>query len=100
IGLQVRTQAKLKVRQPLRSARVATARLAELDAGARQLLTEELNTLETEVVPLDSAAQYVEFRVKPSFRALGQRGLGKEAQTLKKTMAAMPSEAAGALAAK
>ena len=100
IGLQVRTQAKLKVRQPLRIARVITARLTELDDSSKEQLAEELNTLSVEIVPIEGASQYVELRVKPSFRALGQRGLGKEAQALKKTMAAMAAEAAGALATK
>ena len=100
VGLQVRTQAKLKVRQPLRSARVISARLGELDAASRQQLTEELNTLGTELVPFEEASRYVEFRIKPNFRSLGQRGLGKEAQALKKSMATLASDAAGELASK
>jgi isoleucyl-tRNA synthetase len=100
VGLQVRTQAKLRVRQPLRSARVVTARLDDLDASSREQLGEELNTLSVEVVPLEQASRYVTFRVKPNFRTLGQRGLGKEAQALKKTMAALSEAAAGDLAAK
>jgi isoleucyl-tRNA synthetase len=100
IGLQVRTQAKLRVRQPLRSARIVTARLDDIDASSREQLGEELNTLSIEVVPLEQASQYVTFRVKPNFRTLGQRGLGKEAQALKKTMAALAESAAGDLAAK
>ncbi len=100
IGLQVRTQAKLRVRQPLRSARIVTARLGDLDASSREQLGEELNVLSVEVVPLDMASQYVSFRVKPNFRTLGQRGLGKEAQALKKTMTALTPEVAGDLAAK
>lgn len=99
VGLQVRTQAKLKVRQPLRSARVVTAR-RDLEASAREQLKEELNVLDVEIVPLEQASHYVEFRVKPNFRTLGQRGLGKEAQALKKAMGALASEAAGALATK
>ena len=99
IGLQVRTQAKLRVRQPLRSARIVTARLGDLDASSREQLGEELNVLSVEVVPLEQAGQYVSFRVKPNFRTLGQRGLGKEAQAIKKTMGALPSSDAGALAA-
>jgi isoleucyl-tRNA synthetase len=100
VGLQVRTQAKLRVRQPLRSARVVTARLDDLDASSREQLGEELNTLSVEVVPLEQASRYVTFRVKPNFRTLGQRGLGKEAQALKKTMSALSEAAAGDLAAK
>lgn len=56
--------------------------------------------LSVEVVPLDEASQYVRFRVKPNFRTLGQRGLGKEAQALKKAMGALSEDAAGELAAK
>jgi isoleucyl-tRNA synthetase len=100
IGLQVRTQAKMRVRQPLRSARVVTARLGDLDASSRDQLAEELNVLSVDLVPLEQASQYVSFKVKPNFRTLGQRGLGKEAQVLKKSMGALPEAAAGELAAK
>jgi isoleucyl-tRNA synthetase len=100
IGLQVRTQAKLKVRQPLRSARVITARLADLDASSKRQIAEELNALDTEFVPVENASTFVELRVKPNFRSLGQRGLGKEAQTLKKTMASLAAGEANALASK
>jgi isoleucyl-tRNA synthetase len=99
LGLQVRTQAKIRVRQPLRSATLVTARpdaVAESDAAQ---IADELNVLETRFVPMSEAADYVEFRVKPNFRSLGSRGLGKEAQALKKTMGAMTSREAGALAA-
>src|ERR1019366_8050971 len=78
LGLQVRNQAKIKVRQPLSTTHVITTHLQELDPSVKQ--------------------QYAEFRIKPNFRTLGQRGLGKEAQALKKTMGAMPSARAGELA--
>ncbi len=77
-----------------------TARLDDIDASSRAQLGEELNALSVEVVPLEQASQYVTFRVKPNFRTLGQRGLGKEAQALKKSMAALAESAAGELAAK
>jgi isoleucyl-tRNA synthetase len=98
LGLQVRNQAKIKVRQPLSTTHVITAHLQELDASVKEQLAEELNTGETHFVPMERASQYVEFRLKPNFRSLGQRGLGKEAQLLKKTMGAMPSATAGVLA--
>jgi isoleucyl-tRNA synthetase len=101
LGLQVRTQAKIKVRQPLRAARIVTATPGLIDASAAALLMQELNVeREVETYGVENADEYVEFRVKPSFRALGQRGLGKEAQSLKKTMGAMSSKDAGALASK
>jgi isoleucyl-tRNA synthetase len=98
LGLQVRNQAKIKVRQPISKAHIITTHLQELDASVKKQLAEELNADETTLVSMDDAAQYVEFRLKPNFRSLGQRGLGKEAQALKKTMASMPSALAGDVA--
>jgi isoleucyl-tRNA synthetase len=101
LGLQVRTQAKLKVRQPLRAARIVTAHPDVIDGSASRMLVEELNVAEdVRVHGVESADAYVEFRLKPSFRSLGQRGLGKEAQALKKTMAKLPSAEAGAIASR
>jgi isoleucyl-tRNA synthetase len=98
LGLQVRTLAKLRVRQPLRSATLVTAQTGAVDASDAEQIADELNVLETRFVPMTDAAVYVEFRVKPNFRSLGQRNLGKEAQGLKKTMSALASHEAGALA--
>jgi isoleucyl-tRNA synthetase len=98
LGLQVRNQAKIKVRQPLHTAHIITAQLQELDPSITSQLAEELNASEIALVRMDDAARYVEFRLKPNFRSLGQRGLGKEAQALKKVMGAMPSARAGELA--
>ncbi len=137
LGLQVRTQAKLKVRQPLRAARIITAHPDVIDRAAAEMLGEELNVVEdVQVYGVDrtpegngrhgnvdrkpegngrhgnvdrkpegngrneNAEAYVEFRLKPSFRSLGQRGLGKEAQALKKTMSRLPSAEAGAIASR
>ncbi len=98
LGLQVRNQAKIKVRQPLHRAHIVTAHLQELDASVKEQLAEELNAGEAHFVGMENAPEYVEFRLKPNFRSLGQRGLGKEAQALKKAMGAMPSATAGELA--
>ena len=98
LGLQVRTQARIKVRQPLRAAYVITAHVELLDASSNRQMGDELNVQSTEFVPLESAERYVDCRVKPNFRSLGQRGLGREAQTLKKTMGALPSAQAQSLA--
>jgi len=100
LGLQVRTQAKLKVRQPLHAAHVIVADPALLDKSARAMLEDELNVLETNVYGPRDAARFVEYRLKPNFRTLGQKGLGKQAQELKKKMAAMPSADAAAIAAR
>ncbi|MCL2448535.1 MAG: DUF5915 domain-containing protein, partial [Polyangiaceae bacterium] len=100
LGLQVRTQAKLRVRQPLRSATLVTPASREraaLASDAHQI-ADELNVLDVRFVPMAEATDYVEFKVKPSFRSLGQRGLGKEAQALKKVMGALRSHEASAIA--
>jgi isoleucyl-tRNA synthetase len=99
LGLQVRTDARIKVRQPLRTARIITVNPDLIDASAASQLKEELNVLsDVESYGIANADRYVEFRIKPSFRSLGQRGLGREAQRLKHTMAAFSSAEAGALA--
>ncbi len=101
LGLQVRTQAKIKVRQPLRAARIITATPDLIDRSASAQLMQELNVeREVETYGVENAEQYVELLVKPSFRSLGKRGLGKEAQALKKAMGAMSSKDAGALASR
>ncbi|MGH7280459.1 MAG: DUF5915 domain-containing protein, partial [Polyangiaceae bacterium] len=84
LGLQARTGAKMKVRQPLRSAKIITESAAVRAAIARheEMIREELNVLAVEVVT-SNVRDFVEYVMKPSFRALGQRGLGKEAQLLK-----------------
>jgi isoleucyl-tRNA synthetase len=95
LGLQVRTQAKLKVRQPLRNAYAVVVDTSLFEGSAVEQIMEELNVLVFHPVPLDRASEFVEFRIKPSFRALGARGLGKEAQALKGVMAKLsPAEAA------
>jgi isoleucyl-tRNA synthetase len=100
LGLQVRTQAKMKVRQPLRSAYGIVVDTSLLEGAAVDQLKEELNVLAFHPVGLETADRFVEFRVKPNFRALGQRGLGREAQRLKVRMAEMDSSSAAELAAK
>ena len=99
LGLQVRTLAKIKVRQPLRKAHVIVSDPSMLDDAACELLKDELNVLEREIVLPKEAARFVEYRLKPNFRTLGQRGLGKQAQDLKKQMAAMSSADAATFAA-
>jgi isoleucyl-tRNA synthetase len=96
LGLQVRTEQKLKVRQPLAAAHVLVSdpALADALAGARSMIEDELNVQKVHLVGFAHASDYVSFQLKPSFRSLGQRGLGKEAQMLKTRMAALaPAEA-------
>jgi isoleucyl-tRNA synthetase len=97
LGLQVRTSAKLKVRQPLRAAHVILARQVADVAAAATIIKDELNVLAVHFVAADRSSDYVEVQLKPNFRSLGARGLGREAQTLKKALAELGPAAAAAL---
>ena len=98
LGLQVRTQAKMKVRQPLRTVHVVVSDVAVQESlrNHAEMIREELNVLEVDIVPAENARAYVEYKLKPNFRTLGQRGLGKEAQMLKKAMTDVSPEDAAA----
>lgn len=94
LGLQVRTEHKLRVRQPLRAAHLlvpdtrAVSRLAPHVA----MIREELNVLHVHFVEADRTGDYVSRSYKPNFRSLGARGLGKVAQELKKQWSSPSSE--------
>jgi isoleucyl-tRNA synthetase len=100
LGLQVRTQGKLKVRQPLSVAKVILADplLADRLAPYVEMMKDELNVLAVELVT-KGADEYVTYRVKPNFRTLGQKGMGAQAQQLKKHMSTMSAADAQALVA-
>jgi isoleucyl-tRNA synthetase len=90
VGLRARMDSKVKVRQPLQRATIILNddRDRELVATAAAMIREELNVLD---VALGTPAQRQDFGtvfVKPNFRTLGQRGLGKLAQELKAAWAA------------
>jgi isoleucyl-tRNA synthetase len=99
LGLQVRYAAKLRVRQPLNAAYliVADEELRKELSTAGDMIREELNVLSYEIVTPDRVRDFVEYSVKPNFRTLGQRGLGKQAQELKKTMTAFSVDRAAQL---
>jgi isoleucyl-tRNA synthetase len=102
LGLQVRYAAKIKVRQPLGAAYliVADDDLREQLLTSGEMIREELNVLSHEIVGPDRVREFVEYKLKPNFRTLGQRGLGKQAQELKKAMGAFSADqAAGVVAA-
>ena len=101
LGLQVRTSAKLKVRQPLATAKLILANAAVADSLAPylEMIADELNVTKVEVLK-EGADQYVTYKVKPNFRTLGQKGMGKQAQDLKKSMATISAADAQALVMK
>jgi isoleucyl-tRNA synthetase len=86
LGLQVRTAAKLRVRQPLAAAELVLADPA-LVAAVREhegLIRDELNVHAVHFVA--DAGAYVEYRVKPNFRALGPR-VGRRMPALQAALA-------------
>lgn len=86
LGLRVRTDNKIRVRQPLGSAEVilTDADLAKRLAVYRGLIEEELNVHEVEFT--SGGSEHVRYLVKPNFRALGPR-LGKKMKLAKKAFA-------------
>ncbi|MGD0528651.1 MAG: isoleucine--tRNA ligase [Polyangiaceae bacterium] len=90
IGLRARTDAKIKVRQPLRRATILLndERDAELVRGSLEAIREELNVLEVRIGTDDDRNAFGKTSYKPNFRSLGQRGHGKLAQELKKAWGA------------
>ena len=97
LGLQVRTEGKLCVRQPLRRADivVSSAELAERLQSHEALIADELNVHEVNWLRPGEEGEEVAYQLKPNFRALGPR-LGKRVQAVKKALAATD---AGALRA-
>ncbi|NUO51626.1 MAG: class I tRNA ligase family protein, partial [Polyangiaceae bacterium] len=84
LGLQVRTQGKVRVRQPLAEADVVVSD-AELTAGIRahlSLIAEELNVKNVRLLAPGEEAGFVKYTLKPNFRALGPK-LGKKVQACK-----------------
>ena len=86
LGLRVRTNHKLKVRQPLARAEIILSHhgVEERIARYRDLIAEELNVVEVEFVP--GAEEHIRYAVKPNFRRLGPK-LGKNMPVLKKVLA-------------
>lgn len=85
LGLRVRTDNKLKVRQPLVKAEVTLSN-PELDERVQRyadLIAEELNVKEVRFV--HGAQEHVEYRLKPNFRRLGPR-VGRKMPAVKKAL--------------
>jgi isoleucyl-tRNA synthetase len=88
LGLQVRTNNRLKVRQPLRSVDVVLARrdLKDRMKAYEGLITSELNVHEIHWLEPGQEGQEVVYKLKPNFRALGPK-LGKRVQEAKAALA-------------
>jgi isoleucyl-tRNA synthetase len=88
LGMQVRTDAKLRVRQPLARADVVVSS-AELVGRLRaytDLVADELNVKEVRWLLPGEEGREVAYQLKPNFRALGPR-LGKQVQAVKQALA-------------
>lgn len=85
LGLQVRADNKLRVRQPLSRADVIVTSADDL-AAYGPLLAEELNVHEIRWLKAGSEGEEIAYQLKPNFRALGPR-LGKQVQAVKKALA-------------
>jgi len=86
LGQRVRTEEKLKVRQPLARAILVVSSDRDRSAIERfdAAIREELNVHALEVV--DEAGEYVEVSLVPNFRALGPK-LGKRMKACKQALA-------------
>jgi isoleucyl-tRNA synthetase len=93
LGLRARMDWKVKVRQPLRVATVVLndERDNDLVRTAIDMIRDELNVLDVKLGTSDDRALFGTTRYKPNFRSLGQRGLGRLAQELKRAWAAPDS---------
>ncbi|MGA2449400.1 MAG: isoleucine--tRNA ligase [Polyangiaceae bacterium] len=89
LGLRARMDAKIKVRQPLRTVTLVLndQRDIELVSDAFDELREELNVLSVKLGAESDRRAFGKTSYKPNFRSLGARGLGKVAQELKRAWA-------------
>jgi isoleucyl-tRNA synthetase len=95
LGRQVRTEAKVRVRQPLAHAAVHVAGDPEALAPLLPLVAEELNVKGVRFA--ESAQELSAWRAKPNYRVLGPQ-LGQAVQGLGKALAADDGALAGRLA--
>jgi len=96
LGRQARTEARVKVRQPLARALITVPDQARAGvAGLLDLVAAELNV--KQVGFAEGEAGLVAFRLTPSFRVLGPR-FGRDAQAVAAALRQTPPELAAALA--
>jgi isoleucyl-tRNA synthetase len=96
LGRQARTEAKLKIRQPLARALIGVPDPARAGvAGLLDLVAAELNV--KEVGFAEGEAGLVAYKLAPNFRALGPR-FGRDAQAVAAALRQAPAELAAELA--
>ena len=92
LGRSARAEAKVKTRQPLRRALVASAAYASLGDELRAEVAAELNVERVE--SFSSAGDLVDHRAKGNFRKLGKR-FGKQTPVVAAAIAAADADRAG-----
>ena len=95
LGRGVREKERLKVRQPLRSVLLDSSH-EELIGGMTDLIKDELNV--KEVLFLPDVAEYMNYEIKPDFKAAGPV-FGKDVKAFAAALAAMSPGETAALAA-
>ena len=96
LGRQARTEARIKVRQPLARALITVPdQVRDGVAGLLDLVAAELNV--KQVGFAEGEAGLVGFRLTPNFRAVGPR-FGRDAQAVAAALRRAPPELAAALA--
>jgi isoleucyl-tRNA synthetase len=95
LGRRIRTETRIRVRQPLLEAAVHYAGDHDVLASLFDLVAEELNV--KEVVFAESAEQLGRWRAKPNFKSLGPR-LGSRVQRVASELAKDDGELAASLA--
>jgi isoleucyl-tRNA synthetase len=93
LGRAARADAKVRTRQPLRRALIASAAYEALDEELRAEIAEELNVGAIE--PFSSAGELVDFEAKGNFRALGKR-FAQQTPVVAKAIAAADAAALAA----
>ena len=100
LGHKVRAETKIRNRQPLRKAYILFSDpkiqsfMQYIDCGKQEyadMFVRELNIFNVEFVS-GGLAKFFTYLLKPNFRMLGQKGLGKQAQQLKKDLFEMALE--------
>src|SRR5258706_2085237 len=97
LGHKVRADAKIRNRQPLKKAyayinnQSIQDHMIYIDCGLMEyanIIANELNVLDVEFLD-GSTDKFFDFSLKPNFKILGPKGLGKQAQKLKTDLASM-----------
>lgn len=108
MGAKVRGEAKIRNRQPLGIAYCFFSDslihncmiYQDHNYDNEDILKSELNVLELKFIPESEIEKFFDYNLKPNFRILGSKGMGKQAQQLKGVIAKFSQEQHAALYSK